>query len=843
MLKIICFVFLLMQHCIGLNPNGKNKVKIGISLGYPSTAPTEVGKMGGVNAIYLRIKQLNENSDLLGNDTALEAVLFNHKLDRITTIEKGLEIKGAGIAAVIGSGRSYLSTLSSLVLQNYRIPQCCGASTDPALSDKKQYPNFFRTVPTDNSQAAAMIGYIVASGWKKIAIIYSDENYGSGLSNNVQNFARLNNVTVLSKVPINLGTTEAAALPSLQTVQQSGAKIIIFCGFPLEYFTVIKVAKSIGLYDAGYVWIGGDALNNMHINYAQNVTLFGGTLNFYPIEASGSESELYAKYWADNYLNTDYIHANFTSGTPSSFSYFFSTCADLFLNGFDRLLKKNSTWTVEDLANGKLNNFMEVPATFQFPNVLTTSGYVKTDQNGDRFGDYRITNYLNNGSLNTVALWSNGERKVLSEIIYPGETNIQPKDGVDPNDVAEYAIMSGPLSTVSYILAGLGTLLVIGSLLLSVWFRKSKSVKSFGYTVGIGMQLTLLLINIQFLVMIDRPTNSKCLIDTFLIPVLFSFYYGLLFAKNLRIYYIFSKALSKNLLTDVKVYMIGFCFTIPSLVTLLVSNIVDPPIPTIVQFSQSQYYWTCQRINYQQPILNLLIACNAMVLLANLFMAFLNRNIQSRFNETKMISVSVYNTSVIAIFGIVILQSKSISFGSNYYIKCFSIFYVFAFNLATNFFIKIYQAVHAKKLDQGTSSTTEDAFKGFNSRGGPKKSTDTAIVFLKPLNALFSWKSEKPVSLTQITPEIVHAYDIKKLSLESSETSVQGIGNSWDIRHFTKFSFDNKGAKIRHITMNEETFQLVFETEDEAEAWTKYFEYWSYSSTSGVLKSLKSAVQ
>ncbi|KAJ2987253.1 hypothetical protein HDV02_006282, partial [Globomyces sp. JEL0801] len=101
---ISCILVTLISLVFGLTPNGTNKLRLGISLGYPSFESNHLFRVTYINAIYLRIKQLNENSPLLGNDTTLEPVFLDTKLDRITTIVKGLEADEKNIVAVIGSG-------------------------------------------------------------------------------------------------------------------------------------------------------------------------------------------------------------------------------------------------------------------------------------------------------------------------------------------------------------------------------------------------------------------------------------------------------------------------------------------------------------------------------------------------------------------------------------------------------------------------------------------------------------------------------------------------------------------------------------------------------------------
>ena len=52
-------------------------------------------------------------------------------------------------------------------------------STNPKLSNKKRYPYFFRTVPSDTFQASAILELLSQHGWKYVSIVYEDNEYGT----------------------------------------------------------------------------------------------------------------------------------------------------------------------------------------------------------------------------------------------------------------------------------------------------------------------------------------------------------------------------------------------------------------------------------------------------------------------------------------------------------------------------------------------------------------------------------------------------------------------------------------------------------------------------------------
>nr|XP_029500813.1 extracellular calcium-sensing receptor-like [Oncorhynchus nerka] len=85
----------------------------------------------------------------------------------------------ATVTAIVGESGS-TPTISMLrVIGPFGIPQVSHFSTCACLSDKKQYPTFFRTIPSDQFQAAALAHLIRHFGWTWIGAVRSDSDYGN----------------------------------------------------------------------------------------------------------------------------------------------------------------------------------------------------------------------------------------------------------------------------------------------------------------------------------------------------------------------------------------------------------------------------------------------------------------------------------------------------------------------------------------------------------------------------------------------------------------------------------------------------------------------------------------
>ncbi|XP_028428744.1 extracellular calcium-sensing receptor-like [Perca flavescens] len=83
------------------------------------------------------------------------------------------------VKAVVGESGSTPSISMSHIIGPFNIPQVSPLATCACLSDKQQYPNFFRTIPSDQFQAEALAKLVKHFGWTWIGAVRSDSDYGN----------------------------------------------------------------------------------------------------------------------------------------------------------------------------------------------------------------------------------------------------------------------------------------------------------------------------------------------------------------------------------------------------------------------------------------------------------------------------------------------------------------------------------------------------------------------------------------------------------------------------------------------------------------------------------------
>ncbi|XP_062993008.1 vomeronasal type-2 receptor 116-like [Elgaria multicarinata webbii] len=134
---------------------------------------------------------INKDAKLLPNST-LGAKIYDNFFNAIWTYWTTLDLLFRGLRnpstykcnrkeepmAALGGLNSQTSIQMANILNIFKIPQLSYGSFDPVLSDKNQFPSFYRMVPNEDPQYVGIVGLLKHFGWNWIGLIVSEDDSG-----------------------------------------------------------------------------------------------------------------------------------------------------------------------------------------------------------------------------------------------------------------------------------------------------------------------------------------------------------------------------------------------------------------------------------------------------------------------------------------------------------------------------------------------------------------------------------------------------------------------------------------------------------------------------------------
>uniref|UniRef100_A0A8C1HPQ0 Olfactory receptor C family, q15 n=1 Tax=Cyprinus carpio carpio TaxID=630221 RepID=A0A8C1HPQ0_CYPCA len=137
------------------------------------------------------IDEINKNPNLLPNVTlgyqlydncVMLGMAFRAAISLVSGTEErfsSLNCTGPSpVIGIVGDPGSTPSIAISSVLGLFRVPIVSHYATCSCLSNRKKYPSFFRTIPSDAFQVRSMVQILRHFGWTWVGLLYSDDDYG-----------------------------------------------------------------------------------------------------------------------------------------------------------------------------------------------------------------------------------------------------------------------------------------------------------------------------------------------------------------------------------------------------------------------------------------------------------------------------------------------------------------------------------------------------------------------------------------------------------------------------------------------------------------------------------------
>lgn len=161
------------------------EIKLGVIYGFTGPIESLTGPMAA--GAELAMKEVSDSGLLLdgatvtsvrGDSTCIDSAAATAAAERLVTSDRVNAIVGADCSGVTGA------ILQNVALAN-GIVMISPSATSPGLSTAEDNGLFFRTAPSDAREGQVMADILMEEGIKSIAISYTNNDYGKGLSDSI----------------------------------------------------------------------------------------------------------------------------------------------------------------------------------------------------------------------------------------------------------------------------------------------------------------------------------------------------------------------------------------------------------------------------------------------------------------------------------------------------------------------------------------------------------------------------------------------------------------------------------------------------------------------------------
>ncbi|KAM9481494.1 extracellular calcium-sensing receptor-like [Clarias gariepinus] len=192
------------------------------------------------------------SSGLMGVKIAMELVNGNENV----TLDEACT-KPAQVQAIIGEAYSSVSMAIAKSIGPFSVPLISYFSTCECLSDKRKYPSFLRTIPSDYFQSRALAEMVKYFGWTWVGALRRDDDYGNSGMATFTKIAEQLGICLEYSLPYFRTYSKERVLRIIDQIKVSTSRVIVgfFDTWDLETLLPVFFEHNI----TGYQWVGTEA--------------------------------------------------------------------------------------------------------------------------------------------------------------------------------------------------------------------------------------------------------------------------------------------------------------------------------------------------------------------------------------------------------------------------------------------------------------------------------------------------------------------------------------------------------------------------------------------------------
>lgn len=196
-------------------------------------------------AAELVAKEINTRGGILGKQ--VEVLAEDDVCKPEVATNTATKLVSRGVHVVLGHICSGATKTALGIYKDAGIVVMSSSATNPELTQSGKYPNFFRTIASDDAQAKLDAEFTInVLKAKKIAVLHDKGDYGKGLAEYAKKFIEESKkAQVVLYEGITPGAVDYSAV--VQKIKQSGAEAVIYGGYHPEASSIVAQMRKKGM--------------------------------------------------------------------------------------------------------------------------------------------------------------------------------------------------------------------------------------------------------------------------------------------------------------------------------------------------------------------------------------------------------------------------------------------------------------------------------------------------------------------------------------------------------------------------------------------------------------------
>ncbi|XP_068613880.1 LOW QUALITY PROTEIN: extracellular calcium-sensing receptor-like [Brachionichthys hirsutus] len=188
------------------------------------------------------------------------------------------------VHAIIGETTSTSTIGIARTTGPFHIPVISHSATCACLSDRRDYPSFFRTIPSDIYQSRALAKLVKHFGWTWVGAIRTNSDYGNGGMATFLEAAKREGICVEYSAAIYRTDPRQWFLEVVDIIKKSTSKVIVAFADGTDLDILIKELHAQNM--TGLQWIGSEGwITYRYIASPENYAVVQGALGFAALNA------------------------------------------------------------------------------------------------------------------------------------------------------------------------------------------------------------------------------------------------------------------------------------------------------------------------------------------------------------------------------------------------------------------------------------------------------------------------------------------------------------------------------------------------------------------------------